>query len=237
MFALARDLKGYLPIPFDCTYIMYDPSDLICYAAVHFSLLPVYLVIFYFSWFILTREIEPVLVVAGHLVGESTNKVVKNILKLPRPDFHKDFGKGSYGLSYGMPSAHSQFMGLFATYFICIVLFKTPNHNRTSKMLMTVPLVLASILVAFSRVYLFYHTAPQVIVGLLVGVVLGLLLFVFSSMLRDVGIVDWVLDWPLVRYFNVKDSYYHCYQTFEDEYDSFCKRKWESLKMSLPKMG
>lgn len=215
----------YDPIPFDNTYILYDPNDLVSVVCVHLSLFPIYTMVFYTAWFLITREIEPVVVVGGHLASEVFNKIVKHIVKQPRPDFHKDFGKGSYGSSYGMPSAHSQFMGFFAAYYICILLFKLNHLNKVRKTVGALILASSAMLVASSRVYLLYHTIPQVVTGVVLGIVIGLAYFVATSVLRDVGVVDWVLLWPIVRFFYVKDSYYHCYQSYKDEYDSYVVRK------------
>ncbi|ABN65335.2 predicted protein [Scheffersomyces stipitis CBS 6054] len=217
--------SDYNPIPFDHTYVLYDPNDIISILSVHLSLLPIYVMVFYTSWFLITREIEPVVVVGGHLVGEVLNKIVKRIIKQPRPDFHKEFGSGSFSLGYGMPSAHSQFMGYFAAYFICIVLFKVKHLRRYQRFLGCAFLVVASILVASSRVYLLYHTVQQVVVGVMLGALLGLVYFIATTFARDIGLVDWVLSWPIVNYFYIKDSYFHCYQTFRDEYDTFLRSK------------
>lgn len=214
----------YSPIPFDHTYIVYDPSDWISTACVQFLLLPVYIMVFYTSWFLITREIEPVIVVGGHLIGEILNKVVKHIFKQPRPDFHKDFGAGSHGLTYGMPSAHSQFMGFFAAYFICCIWKKVPLQ-KSWKYVASAILLATALGVAFSRVYLWYHTVPQVVVGVLVGATFGTFFFPVVSVARDVGLVDWVLQWPIVRVFYIKDSYYHCYQTFAQEHHHYKLRR------------
>lgn len=213
---------SYAPIPFDHTYIVYDPSDLVSTVCVQFSLLPIYIMVFYTSWFLITREIEPVIAVGGHLVGEILNKIIKHLVKQPRPDFHKDFGQSSYGLTYGMPSAHSQFMGFFAAYFMLNVWHRVPIR-RPQKILVSACLALAAVLVAFSRVYLLYHTPQQVMVGVLVGVSAGVVFYPVVSILREVGVVEWVLNWPVVRYFYVKDSYYRCYQLFEAEYRHYRK--------------
>ncbi|KAK6464776.1 hypothetical protein DFJ63DRAFT_93559 [Scheffersomyces coipomensis] len=213
----------YDPIPFDHTYVLYDPNDIISYISVHLSLLPIYVMVFYTAWFLITREIEPVIVVGGHLIGEILNKIVKRIMKQPRPEFHKDFASGSYSLTYGMPSAHSQFMGFFTAYFICIILFKIKHLSKFQKGVGAVVLFVGCLLVPFSRVYLLYHTIPQVIVGVTLGSTLGLFYFIATSMARDIGLVDWVLNWPIVHYFYVKDSYFHCYQSFEDEYNTYVK--------------
>ncbi|GEQ68510.1 hypothetical protein JCM33374_g2178 [Metschnikowia sp. JCM 33374] len=206
----------YNPVPFYHTYILYDPSDVVSAACVQFSLFPIYVMVFYTSWFLVTREIQPVITVGGHLINELLNSVIKHSVKQPRPEFHRNFGDGSSSLSHGMPSAHSQFMGFYASYYLCVVLLQTPC-TTLHKVGMAVFLVGSSICVAFSRVYLQYHTTPQVVVGLSVGVVWGLVYFVASSLVREVGLVDWVLSWRLVRYFSIKDSYYLCYTSFEEE--------------------
>lgn len=211
----------YKPIPYDHTYVLYDPKDVLAVCSVHMSLLPIYTMVFYTSWFLLTREIEPVIVIAGHMAGELVNKIFKRIVRQPRPDFHKDFGVGSYSLTYGMPSAHSQFMGFFAGYFTCVFVFKIDHFKPVQKAIGCATVVIAALSVAFSRVYLLYHTPQQVLVGLLFGAFLGLSFFVLISVARDVGLVDWVLSWPALRYFYVKDSYFHCYSTFKDEYDLY----------------
>lgn len=219
----------YAPIPFDHTYILYDPSDVVSVVSVQLSLLPIYVMVFYTAWFLVTREIEPVIVVGGHLINEVLNKVVKCFLKQPRPDFHKDFGTGTYGLSYGMPSAHSQFMGFFATYYVCTVVFKVPVR-RAAKAAVAAALCCACGGVAFSRVYLLYHTPLQVAVGVFVGGVFGLVYFAVQVFARDVGLVDWVLLWPVVRVFYIKDSYYHSYQTFEQEHRSYLARRHRKVE-------
>lgn len=79
--------------------------------------------------------------------------------------------------------------------------------------------------VAFSRVYLLYHSCVQVIAGLIVGVTFGIAYFEITSMIRDLGIVEWVLNWPIVKFFYVKDTYYYNYQTFAQEYQTYQKLK------------
>lgn len=214
----------YNPIPFDHTYIVYDPTDWVAAVCVQFSLLPIYIMVFYTAWFLITREIEPVIMVGGHLVGEVTNKFIKSIVRQPRPDFHKNFGTSSYGLTYGMPSAHSQFMGFFAVYFVFTVWGRVPM-TKGSRLCTSAMLVGSALMVAFSRVYLMYHSLAQVVVGVLVGATLATAFYPLVNVLRDVGVVDWVLGWRVVRMWYVKDSYYHCYQTFADEHGQYVERR------------
>lgn len=212
----------YNPVPFYHTYILYDPGDVVSTACVQLSLLPIYVMVFYTSWFLVTREIQPVITVGGHVAGEIINAIIKHYVKQPRPEFHRNFGGGSLSLGHGMPSAHSQFMGFFATYYICVVFLQVPGTFRY-KLGASISMAASAVGVAFSRVYLQYHTTPQVVVGLAVGLVWGLIYFVVLAAARDVGIVDWVLLWPVVRYFSVKDSYYWNYKLFEQEAQDLAK--------------
>ena len=230
-------------IPFDHTYILYDPNDIVSIISVQFSLLPIYIMVFYLLWFLVTREIEPVIVVGGHLCSEILNKILKKILKSPRPDFHKEFGNAlgkalSSGsgigagkqsiLSYGMPSAHSQFVGFLAAYYSCVIIFRIEHFKKWQKQTSCALLLCMAVGVASSRVYLQYHTWQQVVVGVVVGNVFGLLYFIVSMTARDIGLVDWVLNWPIVKLFYVKDSYFHCYQSFRDEYEAYIDQKSKS---------
>ncbi|RLV92157.1 Dolichyldiphosphatase [Spathaspora sp. JA1] len=226
---------NYHPVPFDHTYILYDPHDVTSILCVHLSLLPIYIMIFYTSWFLITREIEPVVVVGGHLCNEIANKIVKRLIKHPRPDFHKEFGIGSYSLTYGMPSAHSQFMGFFAAYFIYTIHFKIEHLSFNKKLLRYTLLLIGMMLVAFSRIYLLYHTIPQVIVGVMLGFVLGIFYFVASTIARDVGLVEWVLNWPIVKYFYIKDTYYYSYESFQQEHENYVVKKKLAKEVVLEK--
>ena len=46
-------------------------------------------------------------------------------------------------------------------------------------------------------------------------------------MARDVGLVEWILNWPIIKYFYVKDTYYHIYQTFAEEYEVYLQLRRE----------
>ncbi|WPK23234.1 hypothetical protein PUMCH_000463 [Australozyma saopauloensis] len=203
-------------ISFDDTHIVYDSNDPFGLLAVHFSLLPIYLMVFYASWFIITREIEPVVAVGGQLVSEGINKILKRIFRQARPDFHIGFGGGK-ALSYGMPSAHSQFMGFFAAYYTVMACTSTPLL-RNCKVLVGLGLLTACSGVACSRWYLMYHSVEQVFAGMFFGMTVGSVYGAIVVVLRDIGLVDWVLLWRIVRLFWIKDSYYHNYKLFETEY-------------------
>ncbi len=80
-----------------------------------------------------------------------------------------------------MPSDHSQISFYAASFFVLLVLFRCSNvpkpSNSFSQFVVKIPLiaiaVTTAVLVAFSRVYLEYHTLEQVSVGALIGTVMG----------------------------------------------------------------
>ncbi|CAH8481513.1 unnamed protein product [Schistosoma rodhaini] len=89
-----------------------------------------------------------------------------------------------------MPSNHAQFMGFFCAYigfflFIRLVkplfirLLRLNQRSFSRQFTTSVYLVCASItaLVCYSRVYLLYHTSTQVLVGIMIGGISGILWF------------------------------------------------------------
>jgi len=119
---------------------------------------------------------------SGQLLNVGVNLVIKAVVKEPRPP--RPFGatpmqtEGGFSLGgSGMPSNHAQFM----FYIAAIAFFRhqsgafPPPFGRASKR--TVALVgqlllwTAAAAVAYSRVFLVYHTVQQVCAGAFAGVV------------------------------------------------------------------
>lgn len=168
-------------IPFDDTYILYDSHDFLSFLSAYFSLMPILVLAFYLSWFIITRELEACIVAFGQLMNEIFNNVIKNIIKQPRPvSFGASFQNDTIRSGYGMPSAHSQFMGFCFTYNSLKIYTSWKNLNFLEKCIFSGALALLSFCVCFSRVYLHYHNLDQVIVGFSVGALTGSLYFFYS---------------------------------------------------------
>jgi membrane-associated phospholipid phosphatase len=100
----------------------------------------------------------------------------------PRPAGAK--GSGSFlefpltkSKSWGMPSGHSQLAWYVAGFFIGYLFIWRPYlFTTTHKIIATVVVVLAALIVSFSRVWVDgVHTPGQVLVGGLIGFVLGLI--------------------------------------------------------------
>ncbi|ODV94610.1 hypothetical protein PACTADRAFT_76238 [Pachysolen tannophilus NRRL Y-2460] len=228
---------AYEPIPFDHTYVLYNPSDPISLISAIFSLLPIEILIFYFSWFLITREIEPVIIAFGQVINDIINNIIKHLIKQerPRPEFLSvgifkangtiNTGSLNKSLEYGMPSAHSQFMGFFCCYFLLKIIYQWPNLNKLNKFYLCFIFIICSIGVVFSRIYLMYHTIEQTLVGVIFGCFLGSCYFLIVCIARDIGIIRWIVNWNFLQKFYIKDSCYECPLSFKAEYDLWHQRK------------
>lgn len=118
------------------------------------------------------------------------------------------FGKG-----YGMPSSHAQFMAFFSVYLTLFLLFRhTPAYATSYPFLGTilrafVIIVLLAVAsgVAYSRLYLNYHTSRQVLAGCGAGVVCAFGWFTITSLLRRLGWIDWAVEMTVARLLRVRD--------------------------------
>jgi dolichyldiphosphatase len=83
---------------------------------------------------------------------------------------------------YGMPSSHAQFAFFFSTYVL--LSFK---HKNSTRMLM----IIMALIIAYSRVYLYYHTINQIFVGSCLGCTNALLYY--GIVLNLKGILNWIV--------------------------------------------
>jgi dolichyldiphosphatase len=143
----------------------------------------------------------------GQMACEAINFILKRVLKEERPARMQNKG-------YGMPSSHAQFVSFFSLTLALFLVFRHTPKPRTEE---HTPLSLASRVglsglavggagvVAWSRVYLGYHTPKQVWVGCLAGAVCAVGWFAFTAVLRQYGVLSWILDLPVVRLFRLRD--------------------------------
>ncbi|CAG8712753.1 15206_t:CDS:2 [Acaulospora morrowiae] len=103
------------------------------------------------------RDIHVAYIIAGGIVMGFIAKVLKYIIRQPRP---KD-------KSYGMPSSHSA-ITIYYALSISFQLFSSPLPYLINLLLSTIALGIA-ISVVWSRIALGYHTHMQVIVGVSMG--------------------------------------------------------------------
>jgi len=115
----------------------------------------------------------------GQLGNVVLNIVTKHLVKLPRPEGKPHlvhFGK------YGMPSNHSQFMFFLAT-FAALASFSGSEPIVAYQKAIAGFIGMLACLVSYSRVYLEYHSADQVVVGCLVGGFAGALWFFIGQII------------------------------------------------------
>ena len=92
----------------DFAFVPFDPSDYSRGAvAALFAFLPYFCGIFLIGYALASRSRPLAFVIAGFLVNEAVNKVLKNAFRQPRP-------LGAALANYGMPSSHSQFCAYLA---------------------------------------------------------------------------------------------------------------------------
>src|SRR5689334_15028026 len=106
-----------------------------------------------------------------------------------------------HGKGYGMPSSHAQFVSFFSITLSLFLLFRhvphpTETHTPFSypqRVLLSFAAIVSAAAVAFSRIYLSYHTPKQVLVGCAAGAIFALTWFAFTTFLRRAGWVEWGL--------------------------------------------
>ncbi|KAI0600466.1 PAP2 superfamily protein [Biscogniauxia sp. FL1348] len=192
------------------THVHYDPTDRISFLCAWLALVPQGLCVVYATLIWSTREIEIALLFAGQLACEALNFALKRLIKEERP--RRMNGKG-----YGMPSSHAQFVAYFAISMTLFLLLRhrppSPGVRRRNHTPMTmleramwsVASLLMAAAVAWSRVYLNYHTERQVIFGSIAGAVSAVAWFIITSVVRQTGWLLWAIETPPARWLRVRD--------------------------------
>ncbi|KAI8620546.1 PAP2 superfamily-domain-containing protein [Chytriomyces sp. MP71] len=202
--------------PFSITHVQYARSDPLGKPLALTALFPIFIMVSYATLIAARRDLYLASVCLGQLLGEVFNIALKRLIRQPRPTTF-------LGNGYGMPSSHAQFMSYFATFVVLHLYLRSvsvqlcfqPAHsmirctdahaNRTSyknplwKHMVTFGVIGVAGVVAFSRVYLHYHTTTQVLAGIQIGAILGLSWYIFTTRFLLPFLVDTckVLEHPL----------------------------------------
>ncbi|KAJ3571885.1 hypothetical protein NP233_g3457 [Leucocoprinus birnbaumii] len=144
------------------------------------------------SFLLYTRSAGVAYFAAGASTCSLTVKLIKRAIRQPRPP--PSLVRRKVKASYGMPSTHSATITFFAAYIFLacknLPIHKTLSPNPTITRLMppliTTPWALA---IMMSRVWLGYHTWPQVAAGSAYGITLTMLWFALWTRagLNDLG--------------------------------------------------
>ncbi|ORX52959.1 PAP2-domain-containing protein [Piromyces finnis] len=203
--------------PVSLTYVVYEKGDILGFILAYSSLCPIFLIVAYTSIILSRRELIIIFTLIGQLLNEVFNGIIKNIIKEPRPEsnfqihdlfffFNIIFTNQAAISGYGMPSSHSQFMFFFATYCIIYMFLKLKMKNNIWKYILSIVLICLATTVAFSRYYLYYHSAKQVLTGITIGIISGICWFyIVNNIIRP----KWfrpILEHPISKFFLLQDS-------------------------------
>jgi dolichyldiphosphatase len=166
---------------------------------------------------------------AGQMACEALNFSLKRLLKEERP-------KQMHGRGYGMPSSHAQFVAFFS---ISLTLFLLLRHvppkrptalhtplNMIERIGLSILALGSAGLVAWSRTYLSYHTPKQVLVGCIAGIASAIAWFLVTTIVRRMGIIEWILEQPATRLFRMRDL------VVEEDLCQAGWEKWEEKRIS-----
>jgi len=165
--------------PFSLTLVHYDSGSVTGWLLALITLAPIFIIVAY-AVMLMTlpprATAELAVVFVGQLANVGFNLVLKRMFQLPRPP---DLEHLRYLGRNGMPSNHSQFMGFIA---VLLVVRSTKREKSPFFEIQKVPpwllsgsMAILSLLVAYSRWHLEYHTPSQVLVGYAFGAFFGVL--------------------------------------------------------------
>ncbi|EIM86795.1 uncharacterized protein STEHIDRAFT_97573 [Stereum hirsutum FP-91666 SS1] len=198
----------------DLTHVLYDSDSHVSLVLALITLSPILLMASYAVLAVYTRELTVINMWAGQLLCEAFNWMVKRAIKEERP-------ADSVGTGYGFPSSHSQYMAYFATFLVLHLYFR---HHFVSTgyyivdvawlLLLHLALIGWAGVVAYSRLYLTYHSPPQVLWGVTLGIIFGVSWYSATELIptripdSSIGkFRTYALDHPISRWFRLRDGW------------------------------
>jgi len=193
--------------PLSITFIEYQEGDKIGFLLAWFSMLPFIYIVALCTLILFRRDIQTIMYFGGFCVSEVINHYLKAIFKQPRPERTRD-RMGLYEV-HGMPSDHAQTFFYFMTYLGIFIILKSqmPGTHRVRifrNRLLVIGQLIIAMTVAYSRVYLHYHTIPQVIAGAFVGTCLGCIWYYFVNY-YFIEYVPFLIEQPLAKRLLLRD--------------------------------
>jgi len=193
-------------VPFALTHVEFPRGDFIGKILAIFSLMPMAIICGFITLILFRRDLHTITFFIGLLLNEVLNMILKYTIRESRP-MHRNV---QY-TEFGMPSSHSQLMWFFAVYSVYFTLFRLhqypgkgiSHHLHKVGIILTVVTVAAC--VAYSRIYLMYHTWAQICWGAGTGAVFAtfwftLTEFVFTPRFHDIA------TWPICEFFLIRDT-------------------------------
>lgn len=194
------------PIVF--TLVEYPKGDLYGKLLAIISLLPIFSIAGFLALIMFRRDLHTITFFCGVLLNDVVNRILKHWIKEPRPIIRYHMFKEN---GYGMPSSHSQFIWFFTVYTTLFILIRLHHMNnnapleRAVRILVLITCWALAFLVSISRIYLVYHTWPQVFVGSAIGTLLGGLWFCFTHFTLT-PLFPCIVTWKISEFFLLRDT-------------------------------
>ncbi|KAK2956102.1 putative Dolichyldiphosphatase [Blattamonas nauphoetae] len=164
--------------PFALTYILYDEGSLIGWLMALLSLCPIFIIVVW-TFFALFESkhnrISNVVLLLGLLFNTGLNMILKPWFNEERPRDLVDQPFINFKPGNGFPSDHAQFMAFFSIHIFFWLKDRRDQLLSFTFFPLLISFEVGSLLVAYSRVYLKYHTLKQAVAGYGFGLVSGLL--------------------------------------------------------------
>lgn len=183
------------------TAVVYTRGDKLGQLLAATSMLPLVLAVSLITCVLCRRDLHSCFMLLGQLLNELLNKAIKQTVREARPE-------GAPADDFGMPSSHSQFMWYFAAYHVLFVYSRAAYHSRFEVLASSALAVFSAAAVAYSRVYLLYHTVEQVVVGGMLGIICAMLWRVTTVKLFAPAVFPALEATAFAKYFHIHDASY-----------------------------
>ncbi|XP_046734717.1 dolichyldiphosphatase 1-like [Diprion similis] len=209
-----RDIKSYSThsveqlewVPLSLTLVEYPAGDLIGKFLALISLMPFAVIAGFLTLVLFRRDLHTIAFLGGVVVNEVVNFSLKHAIREARP-----IRREVIYTEYGMPSAHTQFMWFFATYATIFVFVRLHHNNNSTvserfwRITIIASCVGVATLVAFSRIYLQYHSIAQVLCGVIVGIFVGSIWFLVTHLVLT-PFFPIIVSWRISEYLLLRDT-------------------------------
>jgi len=193
-------------VPFALTHVEYPKGDFIGKILAISSLMPMAIIAGFITLILFRRDLHTITFFIGLLLNELLNMILKYTIRESRP-MHRNV---QY-TEFGMPSSHSQLMWFFAIYSVYFTLFRLhqyPGKGLSAliqKIGIIVTVLVVAACVAYSRIYLMYHTWSQIMWGAFMGSLFATIWFGVTQLVFTPRFHD-IVTWPISEFLLLRDT-------------------------------
>ncbi|CAF0815188.1 unnamed protein product [Rotaria sp. Silwood1] len=193
--------------PLSITFIEYQDGDKFGFILAWFSMLPFIYIVALCTLILFRRDIQTIMYFTGFFICGIINYYLKITFKQQRPERTRN--RMDYYEIHGMPSGHAQSFFYFMTYLAIFIILKsqipgTPYICSIRHRCFILVQFIAALLVSYSRVYLYYHTIAQVVVGGFIGTIFACIWYYFINY-QFIKYIPFIIDQPLAKYLLIRD--------------------------------